>query len=75
VIPTSKRLSAAKLAARSVVVSEPVSPIAVAFLTLAGELVPRLKPRLTGRSIKGVEFAAVEKGIISESEFESNEVL
>ncbi len=60
VIPASKRLSASKLVATPVVSSDPTSNIAKAFISLAGEIAPRLKPRLTGRSEKPVSFSSVE---------------
>jgi len=67
-IPASKRLSAAKLMSKPVVIADPGSNVATAFLSLAGELAPRLKPRLTGRGEKSVIFSQVEKSIRTEAE-------
>lgn len=67
-IPASKRLSAAKLMSKPVVTADPGSNVATAFLSLAGELAPRLKPRLTGRSEKSVTFSQIEKSIRTEAE-------
>ena len=76
VIPTSKRLSSSKLMSRPVVVAEPSSAVAKAFVALAKECAPKLKARAgQAKPEKAVSFAAVEEEVRAEAEAESNELI
>lgn len=76
VIPSSKRLSSAKLMSRPVVTCEPKATVSQAFLALAKEAAPKLKPKTSSaKAEKSVVFTEVESEIRAEAAAESNELI